>query len=66
MQRGMQQGNKDTIQFLKYAAHSTFFVPQNSVPFFLVHSVFTFYVKGEQKCKCPPLSFKGCGLMISH
>jgi hypothetical protein len=66
----LQQGNKDTAPFLKYAAQSAFFVPQNAVylmlPLFLVHSIFAFYVEGEQKCKCPPLSFKGFGLMNSY
>ena len=48
------------LDFFRQATKSQFFFfpPQNFVLCFLVHKVFTFYIEGTLKCKCPNLSPK--------
>jgi hypothetical protein len=69
------------LNFLRHAAQSPSFSPQNALYFimlsFLVHKIFTFYIKGVQKFKCrglgpvqtfyihPVLAQKHCNLMFA-
>ena len=51
------------IFFSDFLSPSLFIPPQNVVYFlllpFLVHKIFTFYLNGVLKCKCPPSGPEG-------